>query len=167
MVDITLLPFTRCSTIAVVTSSSTKVPQTSEKFAWGSRGAYCLQGYIAFHIPSGCSHSGVLLRLFIKLEGQDFLVTEVSCIRRRRLYTDVKTLSFLFSIKFTHNANALNKNMHVFWKTVNTQSNYVYFFKSIICYQRGGNYSELSQIWYPNINQFSSDVAFDRETCSS
>lgn len=80
------------------------------------------------------------------LEGQDFLVTEVSCIRRCRLYTDVKTLSFLFSIKFTHNANALNKNMHVFWKTVNTQSNYVYFFKSISYYQRGGNYSELSQI---------------------
>lgn len=64
---------------------------------------------------------GVLLRVVLLLKGQDFLVTEVSCIRRTKLYTEVKTLSFLFSIKFTHNSDALNKNMHVFWKIANNQ----------------------------------------------
>ena len=89
---------------------------------WGSRGVYHLQGYIVFHIPSECYHlESCWDCLALLLKGQDFLVTEVSCIRRTKLYTEVKTLSFLFSIKFTHNSDALNKNMHVFWKIANNQ----------------------------------------------
>lgn len=95
----------------MVTSLSTKLTQTSEKFALKfktillSSRLYCISNSLNE----------------VSVKRQDFIVIKFCCIRRPKLYTELKTLSFLFPVQFIHNTNILNKNMLVFWKIGNAR----------------------------------------------